>query len=57
MDRYLTLTSWMKRLHCLFLDRKNPKEGLKTILQAIDDIKTGSRSVFSLKAQETEAKS
>lgn len=31
----------MKRLHCLFLDRKDPKEGLKTILQAIDDIKHG----------------
>ena len=31
----------MKRLHCLFLDRKNPKEGLKTILQAIEDIKEG----------------
>lgn len=41
MERYLTLTSWMKRVHCLFLDRKNPKEGLKTILQAIDDIKNG----------------
>lgn len=41
MERYLTLTAWMKRLHCLFLDRKNPKEGLKTILQAIDDIKKG----------------
>ena len=41
MERYFTLTSWMKRLHCLFLDRKNPKEGLKTILEAIDDIKNG----------------
>lgn len=41
MERYLTLTTWMKRLHCLFLDRKNPKEGLKTILQAIDDVKNG----------------
>lgn len=41
MERYLTLTAWMKRLHCLFLDRKDPKEGLKTILQAIDDIKNG----------------
>ena len=41
MGRYLTLTSWMKRLHCVFLDRKDPKEGLKTILQAIDDIKNG----------------
>ena len=41
MERYLTLTTWMKRLHCLFLDRKNPKEGLKTILQAVDHIKNG----------------
>ena len=23
MERYLTLTTWMKRLHCLFLDRKD----------------------------------
>lgn len=41
MERYLTLTSWMKRVYCLFLDRSNPKEGLKTILQAIDYIKNG----------------
>ena len=31
----------MKRLYCLFLDREKPKEGLKTILQAIDYIKQG----------------
>ena len=41
MERYLTLTTWMKRVYCLFLDRKNPKEGLKTILTAIDYIKRG----------------
>ena len=35
------LSTWMKRLYCLFLDRSNPKEGLKTILQAIDYIKQG----------------
>ena len=35
------LRTWMKRLYCLFLDRENPKEGLKTILQAIDYIKHG----------------
>lgn len=35
------LSTWMKRLYCLFLDRSNPKEGLKTILQAIDYIKHG----------------
>ena len=41
MNRYLTLSWWMRMLHCLFLDRKDPKEGLKTILQAIDDVKNG----------------
>ena len=35
------LRTWMKRLYCLFLDRENPKEGLKTILQAIDYVKHG----------------
>ena len=35
------LRTWMKRLYCIFLDRENPKEGLKTILQAIDYVKNG----------------
>ncbi len=41
MLRYLTLTLWMKRVYCLFLDRQDPKQGLKTILTAIDYIKRG----------------
>lgn len=41
MLRYPLLRDWMKRLYCLFLDRSTPKEGLKTILQAIDYIKNG----------------
>lgn len=41
MTRYLTLTVWMRRVYCLFLDRQTPKEGLKTILQAADYIKKG----------------
>ena len=41
MERYLTLTAWMRRVYCLFLDREDPKEGLKTILTAIDYIKNG----------------
>ena len=32
----------MKYLNCLFLDRDNKKEGLKTILQAIDNVKNGT---------------
>lgn len=38
---YPLLRDWMKRLYCLFLDRDNMKEGLKTILQAIDYVKQG----------------
>lgn len=35
------LTIWMKYLHCLFLDRDNIKEGMKTILAAIEKVKSG----------------
>ena len=31
----------MRRVDCLFRDRKDPKEGLKTILTAIDYVKKG----------------
>lgn len=41
MLRYPLLRDWMERLYCLFLDRENPREGLKTILQAIDYVKNG----------------
>ena len=33
MERYPLLSNWMKYLHCLFLDRKDIKQGLKTILK------------------------
>lgn len=35
------LSTWMKRLYCLFLDRNDMKEGLKTILTAIEQVKQG----------------
>ncbi len=41
MDKYPSLRTWMRRLHCLFLDRENPKEGLKTVLQGIEYLKNG----------------
>ncbi|MEG0590123.1 MAG: lysophospholipid acyltransferase family protein [Lachnospiraceae bacterium] len=41
MEQIPLLSIWMKRLYCLFLDRENPKEGLKTILKGIDYIKKG----------------
>lgn len=41
MEKIPLLSTWMRYLYCLFLDRENPKEGLKTILQAIEHIKNG----------------
>ncbi len=41
MLRWPLLRTWMKYLHCLFLDRDNIKEGLKTILAAIEKVKNG----------------
>lgn len=32
---------WMRNLYCLFLDRKDTREGLKTIIQGIEYMKTG----------------
>lgn len=40
--RYIPLLGiWMRHLHCLFLDRKDIKQGLKTILTAIEQAKSG----------------
>lgn len=41
LEKFPFLSWWMKWLHCLFLDRKDIKEGLKTILTAIDQVKNG----------------
>ena len=39
------LNLWMINISCIFLDRENVKEGLKTIFKAIEQIKSGI-SVF-----------
>jgi len=41
MDKWPLLNVWMRYLHCLFLDRENIKEGLKTILTAVEKVKNG----------------
>lgn len=41
MDKFPILNIWMRYLYCLFLDRENIKEGLKTILKAIEYVKQG----------------
>lgn len=39
--KFPLLRDWMRNLHCLFLDRQNIKEGLKTILTGIEKVKSG----------------
>ena len=41
MEKIPLLSTWMHFVYCLFLDRENPREGLKTILQAIEQIQNG----------------
>ena len=41
MEKIPLLSTWMKYVYCLFLDREDPKQGMKTILQAIDYVKSG----------------
>ena len=41
MEPIPLLSTWMRYLHCLFLDRQDIKAGMKTILTAIDKVKNG----------------
>lgn len=41
MKKVPIFSQWMQVLQCLFLDRSNSRAGLKTILQGIDNLKTG----------------
>lgn len=41
MLRWPLLRDWMRNIHCLFLDRDNIKEGLKTILAGVEEVKNG----------------
>ena len=41
------LSTWMSYVNCLFLDRVNIKEGLKTILEGIEKVKSGVSILYS----------
>jgi len=41
LKRVPMLSKWMENIGCLFLNRENVREGLKTILEGIDYIKNG----------------
>ena len=52
IEKVPLLRNWMRNLHCLFLDRKDIKAGLKTILEAIELMKWAFPSVSSRKEPE-----
>ncbi|BDU49509.1 lysophospholipid acyltransferase family protein [Haliovirga abyssi] len=41
MEHWPILGAWMKMIQCVFLDRSNPREGIKSIKEAVKKIKTG----------------
>ena len=41
MLRIPSLSTWMKYLHCIFLDRSDIKAGMQSILNAIEKIRSG----------------
>ena len=41
LEKIPLISTWMRNLYCLFLDRDDIKAGLKTILQAIDYVNRG----------------
>lgn len=41
MEKYPSLNCWMYFMRCLFIDRKDVKQGMKTILKAVDYLKEG----------------
>lgn len=41
MDNFPLLNLWMRGINCLFLDRDNIREGLKTILKGVEELKNG----------------
>lgn len=41
MDRFPLLNLWMRGINCLFLDRENIREGIKTIKKGVEELKAG----------------
>lgn len=36
------MSYWMKQIHCVFMDRENPREALKAIAEGVENLKNGS---------------
>jgi 1-acyl-sn-glycerol-3-phosphate acyltransferase len=41
LEKFGILRYWMSEIHCVFIDRENPREGLKAILEGAKNLKNG----------------
>jgi 1-acyl-sn-glycerol-3-phosphate acyltransferase len=41
MKKIPIVSAWMRRIHCVFLDRENPREALKGIAEGVENLKNG----------------
>ncbi|WP_125154361.1 lysophospholipid acyltransferase family protein [Clostridium rectalis] len=46
MENIKVLSSWMREIHCVFMDRNNIREAVKSINEGIDNIKKGYSMVI-----------
>ncbi|MGN0242457.1 MAG: lysophospholipid acyltransferase family protein [Lachnospiraceae bacterium] len=46
IDKVPFLRLWMRQIGCLFLDRKDPRQGMKTIMAATEKLKSGHSMVI-----------
>jgi 1-acyl-sn-glycerol-3-phosphate acyltransferase len=41
MEKIPIVNYWMRQIHCVFLDRENPREALKSISEGVENLKSG----------------
>jgi 1-acyl-sn-glycerol-3-phosphate acyltransferase len=41
MEKIPIVSYWMRQIHCVFLDRENPREALKAISEGVENLKSG----------------
>ena len=53
MENWPFYSMWMKLSKCIFLDRSNPREGIKSIRKAVDIVKQGYPTVIFPEGERT----
>ena len=41
MEKIPIMSYWMREIHCVFMDRENPREALKAISEGVENLKNG----------------